>query len=93
MTGVTLEKVVKKYGDVQVIHGVDLKVEDGDLSVVLGDAAYSELSVTVDKGAVDSAIPLEGSILGRSQAKYRGYPKQGQYSMELEARNGDIILD
>jgi hypothetical protein len=72
---------------------VDVKVEDGDLSVVLGDAAYSELSVTVDKGTVDSAIPLEGSILGRSQAKYRGYPKQGQYSMELEARNGDIILD
>jgi hypothetical protein len=72
---------------------VDVLVEEGDLSVVLGDAAYGELSVAVEKGSVDSAIPLEGSILGRSQAKYRGYPRQGQYSMKLEARSGDIILD
>ena len=36
MTGVTLEKVVKKYGDVQVIHGVDLKVEDGEFCVFVG---------------------------------------------------------
>jgi lactose/L-arabinose transport system ATP-binding protein len=36
MTGVTLEKVVKKYGDVQVIHGVDLRVEDGEFCVFVG---------------------------------------------------------
>ena len=36
MTGVTLEKVVKKYGDVQVIHGVDLHVEDGEFCVFVG---------------------------------------------------------
>jgi lactose/L-arabinose transport system ATP-binding protein len=36
MTGVTLEKVVKRYGDVQVIHGVDLKVEDGEFCVFVG---------------------------------------------------------
>jgi lactose/L-arabinose transport system ATP-binding protein len=36
MTGVTLEKVVKKYGDVQVIHGVDLQVEDGEFCVFVG---------------------------------------------------------
>jgi lactose/L-arabinose transport system ATP-binding protein len=36
MTGVTLEKIVKKYGDVQVIHGVDLKVEDGEFCVFVG---------------------------------------------------------
>lgn len=72
---------------------MDVQVEDGDLSVLLGDAAYSELSVAVDKGAVDSALPLEGSILGRSQAKYRGFPKQGQFKMELSAKNGDIVLD
>lgn len=68
-------------------------VEDGDMSVVLGDAVYSELSVAVDDGNVDSAIPLEGSILGRGQAKYRGFPKQGAYKMELSAKNGDIVLD
>ena len=36
MTGVTLKNVVKKYGDVQVIHGVDLQVEDGEFCVFVG---------------------------------------------------------
>ena len=36
MTGVTLEKVVKRFGDVQVIHGVDLTVEDGEFCVFVG---------------------------------------------------------
>ncbi len=36
MTGVTLQKVVKKYGDTQVIHGVDLTVEDGEFCVFVG---------------------------------------------------------
>ena len=36
MTGVTLEGVVKRYGDVQVIHGVDLAVEDGEFCVFVG---------------------------------------------------------
>lgn len=36
MTGVILNRVVKKYGDVQVIHGVDLAVEDGEFCVFVG---------------------------------------------------------
>ncbi len=36
MTGVTLNKVSKRFGDVQVIHGVDLKVEDGEFCVFVG---------------------------------------------------------
>ncbi|MFN5995869.1 MAG: ABC transporter ATP-binding protein [Paracoccaceae bacterium] len=36
MTGVTLEKVVKRFGDVQVIHGVNLTVEDGEFCVFVG---------------------------------------------------------
>jgi lactose/L-arabinose transport system ATP-binding protein len=36
MTGVTLDKVTKRYGEVQVIHGVDLKVEDGEFCVFVG---------------------------------------------------------
>ena len=36
MTGVTLNKVVKRYGDVQVIHGVDLEVKDGEFCVFVG---------------------------------------------------------
>lgn len=36
MAGVELESVVKRYGATQVIHGVDLKVEDGEFCVFVG---------------------------------------------------------
>ena len=36
MSGVTLNKVIKRYGDVQVIHGVDLDIEDGEFCVFVG---------------------------------------------------------
>ncbi len=36
MTGVTLDKVTKRFGEVQVIHGVDLRVEDGEFCVFVG---------------------------------------------------------
>ena len=36
MTGVTLNGAIKRYGDVQVIHGIDLQVEDGEFCVFVG---------------------------------------------------------
>jgi lactose/L-arabinose transport system ATP-binding protein len=36
MTGVTLNRVVKSYGEAQVIHGVDLEVNDGEFCVFVG---------------------------------------------------------
>ncbi len=36
MSGVTLQNVIKRYGDAQVIHGVDLEVEDGEFCVFVG---------------------------------------------------------
>jgi lactose/L-arabinose transport system ATP-binding protein len=36
MTGVTLDRVVKRYGETQVIHGVDLGIEDGEFCVFVG---------------------------------------------------------
>ncbi len=36
MSGVTLEKVVKRYGQTQVIHGVDLDIQDGEFCVFVG---------------------------------------------------------
>jgi lactose/L-arabinose transport system ATP-binding protein len=36
MSGVTLRKVTKRYGDVQVIHGVDLDITDGEFCVFVG---------------------------------------------------------
>ncbi|MEJ8472895.1 ABC transporter ATP-binding protein [Roseibium algae] len=36
MSGVTLTQAVKKYGDLEVIHGVDLVVEHGEFCVFVG---------------------------------------------------------
>ena len=36
MSGVVLQDVIKRYNDVQVIHGVDLKIEDGEFCVFVG---------------------------------------------------------
>lgn len=36
MSGVTLNKAVKKYGDMQVVHGVDLQIDDGEFCVFVG---------------------------------------------------------
>ncbi|WP_171173262.1 ABC transporter ATP-binding protein [Ruegeria sp. HKCCD8929] len=36
MTGVTLERAIKRYGTAQVIHGVDLEIQDGEFCVFVG---------------------------------------------------------
>ncbi|WP_071673356.1 ABC transporter ATP-binding protein [Nioella nitratireducens] len=36
MSGVSLNSVIKKYGDVQVVHGVDMQIEDGEFCVFVG---------------------------------------------------------
>jgi multiple sugar transport system ATP-binding protein len=36
MSSVTLRNIVKKYGDMQVIHGVNLTIDDGSFVVLLG---------------------------------------------------------
>ncbi len=36
MSGVELKNVVKTFGDIEVIHGVDLTVEDGEFCVFVG---------------------------------------------------------
>ncbi|MBO9479648.1 sn-glycerol-3-phosphate ABC transporter ATP-binding protein UgpC [Shimia sp. R11_0] len=36
MTGVTLQGAIKRYGETQVIHGVDLQIEDGEFCVFVG---------------------------------------------------------
>ncbi len=36
MAGVTLKNVTKKYGETQVIHGIDLGIEDGEFCVFVG---------------------------------------------------------
>ena len=36
MSGVTLSNITKKYGETQVIHGIDLESKDGEFCVFVG---------------------------------------------------------
>ena len=36
MSGVQLQNVIKRYGDIQVIHGINLDIEDGEFCVFVG---------------------------------------------------------
>jgi len=36
MSGVTLKDVIKKYGETQVIHGIDLTIDEGEFCVFVG---------------------------------------------------------
>ena len=36
MSGVTLSNITKKYGESQVIHGIDLEIKDGEFCVFVG---------------------------------------------------------
>ena len=36
MAGVALQNVMKQFGDIKVIHGIDLKIQDGEFCVFVG---------------------------------------------------------
>ena len=71
----------------------DVLVEEGDLRLALGALPVANLKVAVDGGTVDSVYPLPGQILGRRKEEFRNIVGEGAFSMKLEARNGDIVLD
>lgn len=71
----------------------DVLVEEGDLRLALGVLPAANLNVAVDGGTVDSVYPLPGQILGRRKEEFRNIVGEGVFSMKLEARNGDIVLD
>ncbi len=73
----------------------DVLVEERDLHLALGggELPKANLKVTVEGGTVDSAYPLSGQILGRRKEEFGNYVGEGAFSMQLEARNGDIVLD
>ncbi|BCS89607.1 ABC transporter ATP-binding protein [Pseudodesulfovibrio sediminis] len=45
MANVQLKKVVKKYGDVEVVHGIDLNIEDNEFIVLVGPSGCGKSTV------------------------------------------------
>ena len=60
MSGVTLEKVIKRYGDVQVIHGVDLEINDGEFCVFVGPSGCGKSTLIRMVAGLEE--PTDGKI-------------------------------
>ncbi len=60
MSGVTFHNVIKRYGDVQVIHGVDLEIEHGEFCVFVGPSGCGKSTLLRMVAGLEETT--EGSI-------------------------------
>jgi lactose/L-arabinose transport system ATP-binding protein len=65
MSGVTLSNVTKKYGPLQVIHGVDLEIEDGEFCVFVGPSGCGKSTLLRMVAGLEDTTSGEISIGGR----------------------------
>nr|WP_272212791.1 sn-glycerol-3-phosphate ABC transporter ATP-binding protein UgpC [Marinicella sp. W31]MDC2878710.1 sn-glycerol-3-phosphate ABC transporter ATP-binding protein UgpC [Marinicella sp. W31] len=93
MTGVSLKKVKKSYGNVEVLHGIDLEIEPGEFVVFVGPsgcgkstllrmiAGLEEISggdITIDGQVVNEIPPSKRGIAMVFQT-YALYPHMSVY--------------
>jgi lactose/L-arabinose transport system ATP-binding protein len=76
MSGVELEGVVKRYGDTQVIHGVDLTVDEGEFCVFVGPSGCGKSTllrmVAGLEETTDGAIRIGARDVTRLDPSERG---------------------
>ena len=75
MTGVTLESITKRYGAVQVVHSIDLDVEEQEFVVLVGPSGCGK-STTLRMIAgleeiSDGKLTIDGRIMNRTAPKDR----------------------
>ncbi len=65
MASVTLRNIRKKYGDVEVIHGVDLDIADGSFVVLLGPSGCGKSTLLRSIAGLESISSGDIEIAGR----------------------------
>ncbi|MTI02331.1 ABC transporter ATP-binding protein [Roseibium sp. RKSG952] len=76
MTGVTLNGAIKRYGQTQVIHGVDLQVEDGEFCVFVGPSGCGKSTLLRMIAGLEETT--EGEIhIGQRQVTHVDPAKRG----------------
>ncbi|MFW2587015.1 ABC transporter ATP-binding protein [Sagittula sp. SSi028] len=65
MSGVALRQAVKRYGQVQVIHGVDLEIEHGEFCVFVGPSGCGKSTLLRMIAGLEETSEGEISIGGR----------------------------
>lgn len=66
MSGVTLKNIIKKYGSVQVIHGVDLDIDDGEFCVFVGPSGCGKSTLLRMIAGLEETSGGDISIGGRN---------------------------
>jgi multiple sugar transport system ATP-binding protein len=64
MASVTLRNIVKKYGDVEVVHGVDLTIDDGKFVVLLGPSGCGKSTLLRMIAGLESVTGGDVEIAG-----------------------------
>ena len=82
MTGVTLTNVVKRFGDVEVIHGIDLTVEDGEFCVFVGPSGCGKSTLLRMVAGLEETT--EGKIEIGSRDVTRADPVERGVSMVFQ---------
>ncbi len=76
MSGVELERVIKRYGEVQVVHGVDLEIADGEFCVFVGPSGCGKSTllrmVAGLEETSDGAIRIGARDVTREDPAQRG---------------------
>jgi len=75
MSGVQLEGIIKRYGALQVVHGVDLNVEEQEFVVLVGPSGCGK-STTLRMIAgleeiSDGEVTIDGRLVNRVAPKDR----------------------
>ena len=82
MSGVSLSKVIKRYDDVQVIHGVDLNIEDGEFCVFVGPSGCGKSTLLRMVAGLEETS--EGTIMIGSRDVTRMDPAERGVAMVFQ---------
>ena len=65
MASVTLKNIIKRYGDVEVVHGVDLTIDDGSFVVLLGPSGCGKSTLLRMIAGLESVTAGDVEIAGK----------------------------
>lgn len=65
MGSVTLKNIIKRFGDIQTIHGIDLDIEDGEFVVFVGPSGCGKSTLLRMIAGLESITDGEVTISGK----------------------------